>query len=36
MLKADTDLEVTGDAANFAEILELVDGLKPGPIVTET
>jgi two-component system, NarL family, response regulator DevR len=29
MLKADADLAVIGEAATFAETLELVDGLKP-------
>jgi len=29
MLKADTDLAVAGEVANFAETLELIDGLKP-------
>jgi DNA-binding NarL/FixJ family response regulator len=35
MLKADTNLEVAGEVANFAETLELVDGLKPDIVVLD-
>ena len=35
MLKTDTDLEVTGEAATFAETLELVDSLKPDIVVLD-
>jgi two-component system response regulator NreC len=35
MLKADTDLEVAGEATTFAETLELVDSLKPDIVVLD-
>jgi DNA-binding NarL/FixJ family response regulator len=35
MLKADADLAVIGEAATFAETLELVDGLKPDIVLLD-
>ena len=35
MLEADADLAVIGEAATFAETLELVDGLKPDIVLLD-
>ncbi|HTG27279.1 MAG TPA: response regulator transcription factor [Methylomirabilota bacterium] len=35
MLEADADLAVIGEAATFAETLELVDGLKPDIVLPD-
>ena len=35
MLEADADLAVIGEAANFAETLALVDGLKPDIVLLD-